>query len=431
MTVPQIAASLIFVVTLVVILSERIHRTTAAGIGAAAMIVVGIEMGFYSQEEALTAIDFNTLGLLLGMMILVRLLEETGLFQYVAILTGKRSGGNPWFLLVILGTTTTVLSMGLDNVTTIILIAPVTILIADILGINPIPLLLGEALLSDTGGVATLIGDPPNVIIGSAANFSFNDFLTHLAPITLFAWLAALLTLRILFWKELSEKPKNIRALMNLDEQEALKDRPNMRKLLVILGLVLILFFFHSQLHLLPATIAMGGAALALLWVRANVEETLSHLEWGVLLFFVALFVIVGGLDASGILTALATGIVDLARENLLMASLILLWIAAITSAAVDNIPFTIAMVPIIQNLGTLDVQTSPLWWALALGAGFGGNGTPLGSTANVVTVSLSERTRTPITMKIWLKTGLPVMLVTSLVATIFFAIFFEWMKTP
>lgn len=218
---------------------------------------------------------------------------------------------------------------------------------------------------------------------------------------------------------------------MNLDEREALKDRSNMWKLLIVLGIVITLFFFHSQLHLLPATIAMGGAVLALLWIRTNIEETLSHLEWGVLLFFVGLFVVVGGLEASGTLTLLATGIVELAGDNLLLASVVLLWVAAIISAAVDNIPFTIAMVPIIQNMGNLGIQTSPLWWALALGAGFGGNGTPLGSTANVVTVSLSEKTRTPITMRLWLKTGLPVMLVTSLIATVIFAIFFEWMKTP
>jgi Na+/H+ antiporter NhaD/arsenite permease-like protein len=291
--------------------------------------------------------------------------------------------------------------------------------------------LLAEALLSDTGGVATLIGDPPNVIIGSAAGFSFNDFLTHLAPIVLVAWLVALVTLRFLFRQELAEKPKNIEALLKLDEQESLKNRTNMRRLLIILGVVIVLFFFHTRLHLLPATIAMGGAGAGLLWVRTNVEETLSHLEWGVLLFFLALFVIVGGLEAAGVLTLLATGIVDLARENLLLASLVLLWVAAIVSAVVDNIPFTIAVVPVIQSLGTLGVQSSPLWWALALGAGFGGNGTPLGSTANVVTVSLSERTRNPITMKLWLKTGLPVMVVTCLVASVMFVILFEWMKTP
>jgi Na+/H+ antiporter NhaD/arsenite permease-like protein len=431
MSPSQIVASTIFLITLVIILTERIHRTTAAGLGAAAMIIVGIEMDFYSQEEALRAIDFNTLGLLLGMMILVRLLEETGFFQFVAILTGKRSGGSPWFLLVTLGTTTTFLSMLLDNVTTVILIAPVTILIADILGINSIPLLLAEAILSNVGGVATLVGDPPNVIIGSAADFSFNNFLTHLAPIVIVAWLAALATLRFRFRKVLGERPKNIDALMKIDEREALKNPKNARKLLIILGAVIVFFFLHSQLQLLPATVAMGGAALGLLWVRTNVEETFSHLEWGVLLFFTGLFVLVGGLEASGVLAMLATGIIGLATNNLLVASLVLLWVAAIVSSLVDNIPFTIAMVPVIISLGNMGVQTSPLWWALALGAGFGGNGTALGATANVVVVSLSERTRFPITMKIWLKNGLPVMLVTCVVATVMFVIFFEWMLTP
>jgi Na+/H+ antiporter NhaD/arsenite permease-like protein len=431
MSPSQIVASTIFLITLVIILTERIHRTTAAGLGAAAMIIVGIEMDFYSQEDALRAIDFNTLGLLLGMMILVRLLEETGFFQFVAILTGKRSGGSPWFLLVTLGTTTTFLSMLLDNVTTVILIAPVTILIADILGINSIPLLLAEAILSNVGGVATLVGDPPNVIIGSAADFSFNNFLTHLAPIVIVAWLAALATLRFRFRKVLGERPKNIDALMKIDEREALKNPKNARKLLIILGAVIVFFFLHSQLQLLPATVAMGGAALGLLWVRTNVEETFSHLEWGVLLFFTGLFVLVGGLEASGVLAMLATGIIGLATNNLLVASLVLLWVAAIVSSMVDNIPFTIAMVPVIISLGNMGVQTSPLWWALALGAGFGGNGTALGATANVVVVSLSERTRFPITMKIWLKNGLPVMLVTCVVATVMFVIFFEWMLTP
>ncbi len=431
MTTPQIAAGMIFIVTLIVILSERMHRTTAAGIGAALMIITGTELEFYSQEEALRSIDFNTLGLLLGMMIMVRLLEETGYFQYIAILAGKWSGGKPWLLLVILGATTSLASMVLDNVTTVILIAPVTLLIADILGLNPAPFLMAEALLSNISGVATLVGDPPNVIIASAAGFSFNDFLTHLAPIVLVAWMAALVALRWLFRKELAVVPRNVQALFKLDEREALKNRANARKLLIILGLVIVLFFFHSQLYLLPATVAMGGAALALLWVRTNVEETLSHLEWGVLLFFAGLFVMVGGLETSGLLALLATGVTDLAQNNLWLASLVILWLAAIVSAGMDNIPFTIAAVPIIQRLAAVGVPASPLWWALALGAGFGGNGTPLGATANVVVISLSERTSLPISMRDWLKVGIPVMLATSIVATILFIILFEWMKTP
>jgi len=414
-----------------VILSERIHRTIAAMAGAVVMVAVGLALGFYSQEQALDAVDFNTLGLLLGMMILVRLLEVTGFFQYVAILTGKRSRGEPWLLLVILGITTTLLSMLLDNVTTVVLIVPVTILITEILGINPIPLLMAEALLSNVGGVATLVGDPPNVLIGSAAGFTFNDFLTHLAPLVVVAWLAALLVLRVVFRKELRERSKNLDALMHLNENEALRDPASLRKTLIVLGIVILLFFLHGQLHLTPAYIALGGAAAALLWVRADVEETLRHVEWGVLLFFAALFVTVGGLEAAGVLGLLADRVGGVARDNLLVASLLLLWGAVVASAIVDNIPFTIALIPVIQQLGSQDIETAPLWWALALGAGFGGNGSPIGATANVITVSLSEKTDTPITTRIWLRSGLPVTLVTCVVATVLFIVFFGWMNTP
>ena len=245
------------------------------------------------------------------------------------------------------------------------------------------------------------------------------------------AWVATLIVLRVLYRRELAERPQSIDALMQINEQEALKNRKNARKLLMVLGVVVIFFFLHGQLHLLPATVAMGGAAVGLLWVRTNVEETFSHLEWGVLLFFTGLFVLVGGLEASGVLSLLAESIINLASSNLLLASLVILWVAAIVSAVVDNIPFTIAMVPVIISLGKMDVQTSPLWWALALGAGFGGNGTALGATANVVVVSLSEKTRNPLNMRIWLKSGLPVMLTTCLIATIMFIILFPWMQTP
>ncbi|MFQ5610791.1 MAG: SLC13 family permease [Anaerolineae bacterium] len=431
MTPAQIAAILIFAVTFILILSERLHRTIAAMLGATAMLAIGLFFGFYNQEEALQAIDFNTLGLLLGMMIMVRLLEETGFFQYLAILTAKRSRGNPWFLLVILGTTTTVLSMFLDNVTTVILIAPVTILVADVLAISPVPLLMAEALLSDTGGVATLVGDPPNVIIASAAGFSFNDFLTHLAPLVAVAWLVALVLLRFVFRRELRQNSRELEALLRLDENEALHDRHTLRKALIVLGLVILAFFFAESYHVTPSTVALAGAALALLWVRPDIDKTLQHLEWSVLAFFAALFVTVGGLEASGVLTSLAGRVADLANESLLEASLALLWVGAITSAVVDNIPFTIALIPLIQQLGALGIPTAPLFWALALGAGFGGNGTPIGSTANVVVVSLSEKTRQPITTKIWLRSGLPVMVATCLVASILFYLFFNWMMTP
>ncbi len=431
MTTAQIVSTAIFVVVFAMILLDRIHRTIVAMAGAAVMVAAGMLMGFYSQEQALHAIDFNTLGLLLGMMILVRILQQTGFFQYLAILTAKASRGNPWFLLVMLGTTTTVLSLFLDNVTTVVLIAPVTILIAELLGISPVPFLIAEALLSDTGGVATLVGDPPNVIIGSAAGFTFGDFLTHTAPIVLVAWLATLLLLRLLFRSELAIPPRNIDALMHLDENEALHDRASLGKTIIVLGVVVLLFFLHGQLHLTPAYIALGGAAAALLWVRPDVDETLPPVEWSVLLFFAALFVAVGGLEASGVLGLLAGGVAGLAQDNLLAASLLVLWVAAIASAMVDNIPFTIAFVPVIQQLGHLGIPTSPLWWALALGAGFGGNATPIGSTANIIVVTLSEKTLTPITTRTWLRSGVPVMIVTCIVGSVLFALFFGWMNTP
>jgi Na+/H+ antiporter NhaD/arsenite permease-like protein len=430
-TAAQVVSSIVFAITFVMILLDRVHRTIVAMVGAAVMVTVGILMGFYSQEQALHSIDFNTLGLLLGIMILAVMLEHTGFFEYVAILAGKLSRGSPWFLVIILGTTTTLLSTVLPNVTIIVLIAPVTILIAEILGISPIPLLMAEALLSDTGGVATLVGDPPNVMIASAAGFTFNDFLTHTAPLVLIAWLAALLILRMVFRSELREKPKNIEALTRLDENEALRDPANMKKILIALGAVILLFFVHGQLGLTPAFVALGGAAGALLWVRPDTEEMLRNIEWGILLFFAALFVTVGGIEASGTLELIAGSLAGLAQSNLLAASILLLITAAIASAVVDNIPFTIAMIPVIQQLGHLGIPASPLWWALALGAGFGGNGTIIGSASNVVTVALSEKTRTPITSRIWMRAGLPVMAATCAVGSVLFVLFFGWMSTP
>ena len=430
MTLSQIIAAGIFVTTFIVILSERLHRTIAALTGAAVMLIAGMSLGFYTQEQALAAIDFNTLGLLLGMMILVRMLQQTGFFQYLAIRVAKRSRGNPLVLFVALGTLTTVLSMFLDNVTTVVLIAPVTILIAEILGISPIPMLMAEALLSDTGGVATLVGDPPNVIIGSAAGFSFVSFLAHRAPLVVVAWLVALLVLWLVFRRELGARPANVDALLQLDANAGLHDRVALRKILLTLGGVIVLFFFQGALHVAPGVIALGGATAALLWVRPDVDETLQRVEWSVLLFFSALFVTAGGLEASGVLGLIADRVAGLADANLLGASLLMLWVAASLSAVVDNIPFTIAMIPVIERLSHLGVNPIPLWWALALGAGFGGNGTPIGSTANVVTVALSEKTRTPITTRIWLRSGLPVMLVTCVAASLLFVLLFGWMQS-
>ena len=424
----MIVASIIFVIALFLIFTEKMNRSITGIAGAALMVGVGTGMGFYVQEQAIEAIEFNTLGLLLGMMILVALLEPTGFFEYLAVWAARLSKGKPVRLMVLLGTVTTILSMFLDNVTTVVLIAPVTVLISEILGLNPVPYLLAEALLSNTGGVATLVGDPPNVVIAAAAGFSFNDFLTHSLPIVLFAWLAALFLLRYLFRNELRQVPTNTDAVLKLDPNAAMHDRETTRKVLIVLGIAVIFFFVHHQFHIEPSFIAMSAAAVALVWVQPDLHDTLKRVEWNVLIFFGALFVMVGGLEAAGILHQVAEWISSAGRFSPIVFGVITIWVVAILSAIVDNIPITIALIPVFLELETAGINIQPLWWALAFGAGFGGNGTIIGSTANVFVASLSERTKTPITAQLWSKRGLPVMIVTCFVGSVLFILAYPYL---
>jgi Na+/H+ antiporter NhaD/arsenite permease-like protein len=318
--------------------------------------------------------------------------------------------------------------MVLDNVTTIVLIAPISILIAEILGVSPIPFLISGALLSNTGGVATLVGDPPNILIGSAAGLGFNDFLVRLAPIVAVAWVGAVLLIRYLFREDMAQKPRDPSALEHIDPAEAITDKASLTKILIVMALVVLGFFLHTALHFEPAFVALLGAAAALLWVQPEVEEMLREVEWSVLLFFAALFILVGGVEASGLLADMARSVTAMAEANLLLTGIVLIWGAAILSAIVDNIPFTIVMIPIIQDLGARGLDITPLWWALALGAGFGGNGTPIGSTANIITIKLSEKTRHPITTALWLRRGLPVMLLVCVIGSILYALTFPYM---
>lgn len=420
----------IFAVTFGVILSEKLHRTVVAFSGAIVMILVGMVFGFYSPNAALQAIDFNTLGLLMGMMIIIAILEETGGFQYLGILVAKKTKGNPWHLLVALGTLTTLLSLILNNVTTIILIVPITIIITRILKINPVPILMAEALLSDTGGVATLIGDPPNIMVGSAAHFSFTTFLTHSLPIVFLAWIGTLIALRFIYKKELAQSPQNIAALMKMDERDAIKDMRTLKIILGVLCLVVVLLFVHHILHLAPSMVALIGAALSLLLVSPakDPQKILEKVELSVLAFFSALFVIVGGLEHAGVLEYVATFLISGSSDNIAQTAIIVLWVSAILSAIVDNIPFTVAMIPIISELGEAGVNVNLLWWALVFGVGFGGNGSPIGSTANVIVVSKSEQTDTPITFKMWLKGGTIIMLLTCTIATVCILLFQDYL---
>jgi len=395
------------------------------------MILAGMIGGFYSQVEAVAASDANTMFLLTGMMTLVVLLKPTGGFEYLAIRMAKLSRGSQRRLLIYLSTVVTVISLFLDNVTTVLVFAPLTVVIARMLGINPVPYLMAEALLSDTGGVATLVGDPPNVMIGSAAGIDFNRFLFHLGPIVFTAWVVTLLLSLVLFRTELKRK---IVGILDLDETKALKDPKGLRAVSISIGIVILLFFIHHYFHLFPGYVAWIGVAVALALVRPDPDTLLRGLDWAVLAFFAGLFIIVGGVEGSGLLNLLGQQLTSIARDpdKLLITALVIMWVSAFLSAVVDNIPFTVTMIPIISHLETQGVDVMPLWWALALGVGFGGNGTHIGSTANVICVAEAERSGGPeyrITPLYWLKKGTPVMLSTLIVASLLLVVFFDYYR--
>jgi Na+/H+ antiporter NhaD/arsenite permease-like protein len=425
-----IISTTIFIICLFLIFSEKLNRTIASVAGAVVMVVLGMVLHFYTEEQAVASIDFNTLGLLLGMMIIVAILEPTGFFQFLAAKMGKFSRGNPVMLLILLGSVTTLVSMFLDNVTTVVLIVPITILLCEILGLDAQPYLLAEALLSDTGGVATLVGDPPNILIGSAAGFTFMDFLTHSLPIVIIVWLSALGILFLLYRKEFSIQPTNLEALAELDPKDAFKDQKTARKAIIVIAVMIIVFLLEEKLHIRPALVALGGAAAVLVWIRPHIQETLKKVQWDVLIFFAALFIIIGGMQSAGVFNVITNLAPQLQGISSLWLGLIILWVVAILSAFVDNVPITIALISVIQGLGATGISTTPLWWALVFGAGFGGNGTIIGSTANIVVSSLSEKTRNPITPKVWNKRGLPVMIGTTLVASVLYILFFRWLTS-
>lgn len=423
---PLLVSGVIFALTYIGILSERVHRTTVGLVGAVAMIALGSWFSFYDMHKAVEAIDFNTITLLLGMMIVVGLFKDTGFFQYMAIRAAKLAKGRPWLLLVYLGVVTSLVSMVLDNVTTIIIMVPVTISIADIMGISVLPFLVSEVLLSNIGGVATLIGDPPNILIGSAAGLSFTDFLAHLAPIVLVAWIIAQGILLFLFRSILMRKPENIDHLMRMDESQAIIDPLTTARMLKVLGVTILLFLVHERIGLEPGLVALIGACLGLLWIRPKIDKLLSEIHWEVLLFFMSLFVIVGGLEAGGIITLSGRAIAQLVEHGMFVAALVILWVSAIASGVLSNVPFTIAILPILKGLAIQGIAVGPLWWALALGVGFGGNMTPIGAASNVFVVSLSNSMGEPLTFRQWLRSGSIVTVASCAVASAALFIAFE-----
>ncbi len=421
-------ATLIVVVTLVIIFTDKLTHSIAAAGGAVAMMSAGLMLRFYTEQQALEAVHFGALGLLLGMMILVSILAPTGFFQYIAIKAGQLSRGDPWRLLLLLGGGTAFVSLFFNNVTTVVLVGPITILIAELLGINPIPILMAQALLSDTADVGTSVGDPASVLIASASGYSFTDFLTHAMPIVVVAALVTLLMLRLLFSKELSKGPANPELVMTLDADEALQDRKTALRVMVVLAFTIVLFVFQSRLHISSELIALSAASVALVWVRSNIREVLQRVDWSVLLFFTGLFVMVGGLEAAGVFEPIAAALAPMGHANPRLLGVVIIWVVAALSALVDNVPVTVAMISLLGTLAAGGVDISALWWAVVFGAGFGGNATKIGSGANILIVSLSEQTSTPISTRIWTRTGLPVAIATCVVGSILFVIFYPWL---
>ncbi len=411
----MLLAVVIFVAALAVIFTEKVHRTKVAIIAAALVVITGT----LSQEQAIEAIDFNTIGLLAGMMIVVRQAEKSGLFNFIAIRAGQLSHGKPFRLLVYLCLMTAVLSALLDNLTTILLVVPITFLVADTLDLPPIPLIIAEVMASNIGGTATLIGDPPNILIAGATGLSFMDFLTNMGPIAAVALVFVVLGIYVFYRKKLQIPEEKREALMLLDARASIHDRRLLRMHLPVLGLIIVGFFLHGLLHIEPATVALTGAAVMLLISTQPVEQALEEIEWATLFFFLGLFVIVGGLEATGALEKVAIGITDATEGNFTATILGIAWISALSSAAVDNIPFTATMIPVVQQVQEITGNSSDtFWWALAVASGFGGNGTIIAAAANVAASGLSERAGYPITFWNFMKIGFPVMIGSMMLAT-------------
>lgn len=405
----------IFIITYGIIVSERIDRTLAALLGGVAMILTGI----LTQEEAFLAIDWNVIFLLAGMMILADILRSTGLFQWIAVKAVQLGKGQPFRILIILAIVTAFASSLLDNVTIVILVAPVTLFIASSLKISPIPFLITEILASNIGGAATLIGDPPNILIGSAAGIDFLKFALNMAPIAFLILFFFLGICWFMFRKQVKYAGNIAIDIEALDTTALVTDRRLLRKGLVVILLVVVGFLIHGALNLEPATIALTGATILLLWGRSNVDTTLRSVEWVTLFFFIGLFITIEGLIKVGIIETIGQWLISLTQGDLTLTSMLILWMSSIASGIVDNIPYTATMIPIVKTLGsTLPIE--PLWWSLALGACLGGNATLVGASANIVVANLAERSGYPISFYTFLRYGIVTTIFSLILASVY-----------
>jgi Na+/H+ antiporter NhaD/arsenite permease-like protein len=413
-------AGAIFLITYALIVSERVHRTVAALLGGFVMILLHV----VTQEEAFHAVDFNVIFLLAGMMMIAHILSETGFFQWIAIQAVKLGQRDPFRIMILLCLVTAVASAALDNVTVVVLIAPVTLFVAANLHISPLPFLIAEVLASNIGGASTLIGDPPNILIGSAANIDFITFAANMTPPLLVVLVLFIPLSYFVFRQELIPLEEGRPRVSSLETGEIITDQALLVKSLSVIGLVLIGFTMHGILHLEPATIAMAGATILMLISRKDPHHVLQHVEWTTLFFFVGLFITVEALVVTGIIKTIADWVLALTHKNLTLTTMIVLWLSAFASGIVDNIPYTATMIPLIKELGNANMNTEPMWWALALGADLGGNFTLVGASANVVVASLAERSGYRISFMRFLKYSFVITLMSILVSMLYLWLF-------
>lgn len=420
----KIIAVAVFLIVILLIISERVHRTAAAMAGAMVLILTGV----MSADKALSYIDFNTIGVLVGMMIFVAIVRRSGMFEYIAVRAAKAVHGDPWKIMVAFTLITAVLSAILDNVTTVLLVGPMSIAIARMLKIDPVPFLMGQILASNVGGTATLIGDPPNIMIGSAAHLSFMDFLENTGFAVLFILAVLILLMKIVYEKKIEMGTVDTSAIEKLDPSKSITNRALMRKGIIVLISVIVGFMFHDKLGIESSVIALTAAAVMLIIGREDVNEAIQDVEWTTILFFMSLFVVVGGLTETGIIKELASKIIDATDGHPMVTMLVLLWASALLSSILDNIPFVATLIPLILAMQADGMDVTSFWWAISLGACLGGNGTMIGASANVVLSDISTKHGYPITFKSYLKVGMPFMLLSIVISTVFLVVKFDIM---
>jgi len=412
----------VFTITYVIIMSEKLNRTAVAMVGAFLMLILNVE----SQEQAIDNIDFNTIGLLVGMMIIVNIMKKSGIFEYIAIKAAKLAKGDPWRILMSFAIITAVASALLDNVTTILLIVPVTLVITDTLSLNPIPFLVPEILIANIGGTATLIGDPPNIMIGSATNLGFMDFLLNLAPVVVVIFVVTMTIFKLLFKKNYCCDDSDKDKILQMNENLAIKDMVLLKKSVLVLSCTILGFMLHQSLGYESATIALFFGAVLLLISGLDVEDIFLEIEWPTIFFFMSLFILVGALEVVGVMEFLAEKLLGLTEGDLLLTTMVILWVSAIASSFLDNIPFVATMIPLIKSMATMStIDVGPLWWALALGACLGGNGSLVGASANVIVSGMISRHGHKLSFVDYLKVGFPMMIISIIISSVYLVVFY------